>query len=105
MKDRPGRKLNRSRSPHHRVVYANQTMITVTNVDLRLRFGVVEKVTKDEIRVEDQVDVILGPVEAAGVAQLIVRHLEKMGVKLENLPIGDEQEDGRFAQVDEKKAE
>ena len=67
-------------------------MITSTNVDIRLRFGVVDKATKDEIRVEDQVDVILGPVEAASVSQLIVRQLEKRGIKVEGVLVANEGE-------------
>jgi hypothetical protein len=35
--------VTRSRSPHHRVVYANQTQLMATNVDIRLRFGVIER--------------------------------------------------------------
>jgi hypothetical protein len=96
MADRKQRKMHRTRSPHHRVIYANQTMVTVTNVDIRLRFGVVEKATQEDIYVEDQVDVLLGPVEAASVAGLIVKQLEKIGFKIAEPELGETVvEDGR----------
>ncbi len=71
------RKMTRSRSPHHRVAYANQTQITVTAVDVRLRFGCIERVSDEEIHVEDQVDVILGPAEMNGLYQLLGKYLPR----------------------------
>jgi hypothetical protein len=70
-------KVIRSRSPHHRVVYANQTQLTATNVDIRLRFGVIERAEGSELVVEDQVDVVLGPHEMRGLYELLGRHLDR----------------------------
>ena len=81
MKVRPNRKINATRSPHHRVVYANNTQITISNVDVRLRFGVIEKANAEEINVEQQVDVILGPMEMAALHNLLGRYLGKFQIE------------------------
>ncbi|HUP40037.1 MAG TPA: hypothetical protein VM115_07955 [Vicinamibacterales bacterium] len=82
MKVKQIRKINATRSPHHRVVYANNTQITVSNVDIRLRFGVIEKASAEVIDVEQQVDVILGPVEMAALHDLLGRYLGKFQVEM-----------------------
>jgi hypothetical protein len=69
--------VTRSRSPHHRVVYANQTQLMATNVDIRLRFGVIERAEPTELAVEDQVDVVLGPQEMRGLYELLGRNLDR----------------------------
>jgi hypothetical protein len=69
--------VTRSRSPHHRVVYANQTQLMATNVDIRLRFGVIERAEPTELKVEDQVDVVLGPHEMRGLYELLGRNLDR----------------------------
>ena len=80
MTEKQKRDIFRTRSPHHRVIYANQTGMTVTNVDIRIRFGCVEKADSAAIHVEDQVDVILGPVELHALHALLERHLEKFPI-------------------------
>jgi hypothetical protein len=70
-------KVTRSKSPYHRVVYANQTQLMATNVDIRLRFGVIERAEATELLVEDQVDVVLGPHEMRGLYELLGRNLDR----------------------------
>jgi hypothetical protein len=59
------------------VVYANSTALTTTNVDVRIRFGIIEKATAENLDVEDQVDVILGPLEMLGLYTLLGKYLGK----------------------------
>jgi hypothetical protein len=85
--------VTRSRSPHHRVVYANQTQLMATNVDIRLRFGVIERAEPTELEVEDQVDVVLGPQEMRGLYELLGRHLDKFPDASVEAPRSADQED------------
>lgn len=84
MADQPtARNIKRRRSPHHRVVYSNQTGTITTNVDIRLQFACIEEVNGKDWVVEDQVDVILGPLEAKGLYELLARQIPKMNLKVE----------------------
>lgn len=89
------RQVIRSRSPHHRVVYANQTAVTNTGIDLRLRFGCVEKATPEELVVEDQVDVCLGPMEAMGLYKLLERQIKRLNVEIEQTPEAESDDRGK----------
>jgi hypothetical protein len=75
------RRVIRKRSPHHRVVHANQIGLTVTGTDVRLRFGCIEEATVDEMTVEDQVDVFLGPMEFHALHQLLGRNLSRFQIQ------------------------
>src|SRR5688572_5719759 len=74
------RAILRKRSAHHRTVYANQIGSTTTATDVRLRFGCIESATPEQMVVEDQVDVFLGPIELVGLHQLLGRLVKKLGV-------------------------
>ena len=78
---KPVRKEIRGRSPHHRVVYANQISCTGTGMDLRLRFGIVEFGSTAETRIEDQVDVMINPVVAHQLQSLLSRQLKRFDIQ------------------------
>lgn len=80
------RQVIRRRSVHHRVVYANNIAMTFTGQDVRIRFGIVEEGTPEVLNIEDQVDVLLSPVEFAKLHQTITRNLGMFNVTFEHVP-------------------
>ena len=65
------RAQTRTRSPHHRVVYSNQVGSTTSATEIRLRFGIIEEADAERMAIEDQVDIIVGPVMAAKLRDLL----------------------------------
>ena len=86
MSEQPKKQV-RTPSPHHRIVYANQVGSTTSPTDIRLRFGVLEVASESEVRVEDQVDVMLSPVLAKQLMDLLDRVLKKH-FQIVEMPVG-----------------
>lgn len=80
-----GHKIERPRSPHHRVVYTNQIEAQNTDTDIRLRFGAIEFISDELHRIEDQVDVILTPLTAMKLRGLLDTVLKQRAQAMEEL--------------------
>jgi hypothetical protein len=87
------RTIIRTRSPHHRVVYANQIGLVISGFEARLQFGCIEKATPTDMAVEDQVDVMISPPQMHQLHQLLGRHLEKFQMKVVSEPVDGEKKE------------
>ena len=80
-----GKNTPRVRSPHHRVVYANQINTTSGETEVRIRFGITALSDDGVLTIEDQVDVIIAPSLAFKMGKLLHEIVKRNYPALEGL--------------------